>query len=137
MTGSISFHRQRSSNDSKSNTEKTSQPKLRRCSSAEEHHNMEPIPDEVVDKIKGGLRRDYPPSDTDSGTEDLELQPILMPQQVAASHDEQCDQFGACEDEGYAEEGKQTPVPETQNEEDVLETIRSDCKWEKSNRSNI
>jgi len=75
MTGPThQYTRQHSSTTANSNTEKTHEHKLRRCSSADDHNSLELVPDDNHHKEYLDFKRERTMSDDDSGTEEIEQQ---------------------------------------------------------------
>ena len=113
MTGSFVFNRQMSSTAGASTVDKSSQPKLRRCSSANEQNSLDPILDDALLKLKLATKRTQSPSDDDSGTEDVE--PQVAP---SSNHSEKNDEeedaqslvFEGCQDEGIGDTRAPTPA---------------------------
>lgn len=119
MTGSIHrYNRQSSSTTTTGSTkEGVHQPKLRRCSSADEHNPSEFIPEIHFQKNKFSFKRGSPTSDIDSGTEEVEQQSehVFLP--APSDTDEQIPQL----DEGFSE---------LEREEDFqLSVIKRDRKF--------
>jgi hypothetical protein len=74
MTGPThQYTRQHSSTTVNSNPEKTHEPKLRRCSSADDHNSLELVPDDNDHKEYLYVKRERTMTD-DSGTEEIEQQ---------------------------------------------------------------
>jgi archaellum component FlaD/FlaE len=75
MTGSIhQLNRQHSSTTGGPTMHKTSDQKLRRCSSADDHNSMELVHDVTERKEILFVKRERTASDDDSGTEEIEQQ---------------------------------------------------------------
>jgi hypothetical protein len=131
MTGSLLFNRQHSSTAGYSKANKMARPKLRRCSSADEHYSFEVQPDDNQDKSKFFTKRNQTPSDIDSGIEDFDQHTINTvwspPNNVG--EEEQLPCFGACEDEDFEENPAEIITHGLQDlEQQVLQCIRNDRK---------
>lgn len=133
MTGPLLINRQMSSTAGKSNVDKKARRSLRRSSSADSRHSMDPIPDEKQYFVKPSETRPRFSTENDSGTEDLS-QPA---QQLAGSpvqdHNDDAifTEFGACEDEGY--QGAELPPPEEESRTALVQRILHDRKWIEGN----
>jgi len=104
MTGSLLLNRQHSSTAGYP-SKKMARPKLRRCSSADEHNSFDVIPDENQNKKTIFTKHDPTSSDNDSGIEDFDQQNATGVHERINNVDEEepslC--FGACEDENFEE----------------------------------
>jgi hypothetical protein len=127
MTGSIhQLSRQHSSTTANTTMEKIYRPKLRRCSSADDHNSKELTPD--INQQISVFKRESITSDVDSGTEEIEQQ--LEHAFVATSfdHDDQVSikSFGPNFDEGFSEcEESQVQI---QNDDSKLPRVEQDRK---------
>lgn len=105
MTGSLLFNRQLSSTAGHSNINKMSRPKLRRCSSVDDHNSFDLTVDENQPKEKLFTKYDPTASDSDSGIEDFEQIPCrshdVNDEEVEAKDETSC--FDPCEDESSTE----------------------------------
>ena len=119
MTGSIHrFNRQYSSTATTNSTkEEVHQPKLRRCSSADEHNSPEFIPEVHFQKEKFSFKRGSPTSDIDSGTEEVEQQSehVFLP--APSDNEDPIPQL----DEGFSESDRE--------EDPQLAMIKRDRKF--------
>lgn len=118
MTGSNDrYIRQCSSTTTGSSKGEVHQPKLRRCSSADEQNPSEFIPMVLFSKEKFSFKRVSPTSDIDSGTEEVEQQSehVFLP--ASSDTDEVIPQF----DEGFSEYERE--------EDPQLTTIKQDRKF--------
>jgi len=128
MTGSLLFTRQHSSTAGYSNINKMARPKLRRCSSVDDHNSFEEIPDENQYKEKLFTKYDPTSSDNDSGIEDFDQQimPVACSQTNNVDEEEPSSCFGACEDEDFEENSKQNILQECENfEQQGLQRIHN------------
>ena len=112
MTGSLLYNRQHSSTAGYSNTSKMARPKLRRCSSADDHLN-EITPDDGHPKKNLFHKRDPIASEDDSGIEDFgQIVNDDCPQTNNVDEQTPSPCFGACEDE-FNEENVTPTMNET------------------------
>ncbi|CAF0989962.1 unnamed protein product [Rotaria sp. Silwood1] len=103
MTGSLLVHRQLSVVAGNSSKDKVIRPKLRRCSSAEDHNIIQVLTDDHRRITNSLIQYDQTTSDNDSGIEDFDQQVInhVRLQSNNIDDEEPLTQFGACDDEGF------------------------------------
>lgn len=107
MTGSIhQLNRQHSTTAGSSNMKKSSGPKLRRCSSVDDHNSIELILDDNHHKEFFSFKREHTTSDVDSGTEEIEqqqLEQVFMRTSIDNEDILSVKSFGPNLDEGFSE----------------------------------
>lgn len=133
MTGSLLFNRQVSMTAGTSNVDKAARRSLRRSSSVDSRHSMEPILDEKLHHPKGSVTKRRLRTENDSGTEDHEQSirsPIDSPVQDREHNDDDddtvCEEFGCCDDEGYGESAFVGSCGDTNI--DLMQTIGRDLQ---------
>jgi hypothetical protein len=129
MTGSLLYQRQYSSTEGNSNITKMAQ--LRRCSSVD-NRSIKAILDGNQYKDKMFMKHERTPSDTDSGTEDLDQQIVdLVCSETSNVNEEQSSPiFTACADEGFEETFSQVKIEEFQySPEEFVQGIQNDRKY--------
>ena len=133
MTGPLLINRQMSSTAGQSNVDKKARRSLRRSSSADSRHSMDPIPDEKQYSVKPSKTRSRLSTENDSGTEDLSQPAQQLADSPVQDHDDDAlsTEFGACEDEGY--QGAELLQSEEESRAALVQRIRHDRKWTEAN----
>ena len=127
MTGSIhQLSRQHSSTATTNTTmEKNFRPKLRRCSSADDHGLMESMVDIHQQKDFPVFKREYATSDIDSGTEEIEQQfeHVAITESFDIDDQSSVKSFGHF-DEGFSECYRDAETPTEESKRPMIEDDR-------------